>query len=516
MEVSMSAVASSEIEDFWQGDNTSFESGTERQFTVCDEAPFDASTPYAREKARICKMAANEPSGLSLYGFVRRLEGVTLEEAGNRGSDNPTYQRVRRFVRDNPDFFEVETLSGVIVVYPTVDLFSLIFCGIVQTSGEETYTPGIEFCEDLLSNIRSEPTGSGSINWNWSEGGRWYLRQTFEDYLSRINARRIILGAQDPTVEPEFLCLPYRTRFNDEGRISKQWSLFDSMFEKAGEWYETAAFTTLTTDPAHFDSLWDAVAKINKNFNRLMSWLQSSSRLGYRPDYLKVLEFQESGNPHLHIVFFLDQENDGSMPWLVDKHSLDAYWEKWQGGYINDIQPLVYDGELGDEYGDETDAGWIRWKRDGDHGGLIESDRDENEDGCQTVGDYLGKYLSKMYGGILDHGTDESIAGDDRYEETADLWKIAMYWATGRKIRTESRDLRQAVEADRDKDENWEELMGVIDECRYRVVGTFRVENIPRYIQRDMVSLEQLIERVDEEESEPKPIIGPTLSPATG
>lgn len=498
----MSTSASSEIVDFWQELDNSPQAPSidgQQQINLHEEAPFTTSTPYWREKLRICDVIAGEPSGLSLYGIVARIDGITVEEAGNHGSDHPMYQRVRRFIRANPDLFEVEDLSGVIVVYPTKELFSLIFCGMLQTPADEASTSGIDFCQSLLQNIRSEPTVNGSINWQWSEGGRWYLRQTFEDYLSRINARRIILGAQDPDVEPEFLCLPYRTRFNDEGRINKQWSLLDGMISKAGEWYETGAFTTLTTDPAHFDSLWEAIANINENFNRLMSWLQTDSRLGYRPDYVKVLEFQESGNPHLHVVFFLESPNDGTMPWLVDKTDLDDYWSKWQGGYVNDVQALVFDDDLPDQY--DADAGWIRWQSDGDHGGLLDGDRDEDEvDGYQTVGDYLGKYLSKMYGSILDSGTDESI-DEDRYEDTADLWKVALYWATGRKIRTESRDLRQAVEADREADEEWEAVMETIKECRYQVIGTFRVENIPRYIQRKMVTLDQLVVRNETDES---------------
>ena len=442
-------------------------------------------------------MLGDEPSGLSIYGIVARLEGISVQEAGDRGSDAPAYNRVRRFVNGNPEFFEVEDRSGVYVIYPGLDLISLIFGGIVQNPEESGYTSGLDFCENILKSVR--PTREeDSINFHWDDQ-KWYIRQAFEDYLARINAMRIILQASDPEVAPEYLSLPYRTRFNDEGRVTKQWSIQDSMIEKAGEWYETAVFTTLTTKPSHFDSLWEAIAQINKNFNRLMSWLQTDSRLGYRPDYLKVLEFQDSGNPHLHVIFFLEQPDDGTMPWLVDKSDLDDYWAKWQGGYINDIQPLVWQNDLSNDY--EADSGWVKWQEDGNHGGLIDGDQDDDseERHCQTAGQYLGKYLSATFGQILDSGTDADVDGHSGYEDKTELWKIAMYWATGRKIRTESRDLRQAVEDDREKEESWEALKDIIDECRYQVIGSFREEQIPSHIYHEAVRIENLMGTVEAE-----------------
>lgn len=467
--------------------------GGDRQITVSDKAPFSTSSPYWREKLRICRMLADEPSGLSIYGIVARLEGISVQEAGDLGSDAAVYNRVRRFVNGNPEFFEVEALSGVYVVYPGLELISLIFGGIIQNPAEESSISGLEFCESLLKSIRPEPQDDGSINFDWDEK-KWYLRQPFEDYLSRINDLRIILGADDHDVAPEYLSLPYRTRFNDEGRVRKQWSILDSMIEKGGEWYDSAVFATLTTKPSHFDSLWDAIGDINKNFNRLMSWLQTDSRLGYRPDYLKVLEFQESGNPHLHVIFFLEQDAD-SMPWLVDKSDLDDYWAKWQGGYINDLQPLVWQDELPDQY--DAESGWVRWQKDGNHGGMINPEDDT--DGYQTAGQYLGKYLSALYGGILDHGTDADLDSHDGYEEKSEPWKLAMYWATGRKIKTGSRDLRQAVEDEIEDDEE-SEIVEMIKECHYRVIGTYRIDNIPDPIFEKMVPIDRLIDSGDDED----------------
>lgn len=501
--------ASSEIVDFWKESDTTTDSpsiSNDRQITVSDKAPFDSSTENWEEKVRICKMVGDTPSGLSLYGIVSRLDGISTEEAGRLGSDNPTYQRVRRFVNGNPDFFEVEDLSGVNIVYPGLELLSLIFGGIVQNPSEEAYTPGLEFCENLLKSVR--PTREeDSINFHWDDS-KWYLRQAFEDYLSRINDLRIILQAEDPEISPEYLSLPYRTRFNDEGRVRKQWAVMDSMIEKAGEWYDTAAFTTLTTKPSHFDNLYEAIAEINTNFNRLMSWLQTDSRLGYRPDYLKVLEFQDSGNPHLHVIFFLEQDNDGSMPWLVDKSDLDDYWAKWQGGYINDIQPLVWQDNLSSDY--EADSGWVKWQEDGNHGGLLDGDRDDDDEDsearhCQTAGQYLGKYLSATFGTILDEGTDADVDGHSGYNDKSEMWKIAMYWATGRKIKTCSQDLRDAVEVEFEDDVE-SEIVELIQDCRYTVVGSFQEAQIPPHIYHEAVRIEHLLDHAGEGGSSPDSI----------
>lgn len=485
--------ASSEIADFWQELDTTPGTpsiGGDQQITVSDKAPFDSSTQYWREKVRICKMVADEPAGISLYGIVSRLDGISTSEAGRLGSDNATYQRVRRFVTGNPDFFEVDDRSGIYVVQPGLELLSLIFGGIVQNPTESGYTPGSEFCENLLKSVRPERQDDGSVTFDWDDH-KWYLRQAFEDYLSRINDMRIILQAQDAGVEPEYLSLPYRTRFNDEGRVKKQWAVMDSMIEKAGEWYETAVFGTLTTKPSHFDSEWEAIAQINSSFNNLMSWLQTDSRLGYRPDYLKVLEFQDSGNPHLHVIFFLNQPNDGSKPWLVDKSDLDDYWAKYQGGYINDLQPLVWQDDL--DRGYDADSGWVKWQEDGNHGGLLEDDTDDSEERhCQTAGQYLGKYLSATFGGILDKGTDADVDGHSGYDDKAETWKLAMYWATGRKIKTCSRDLRDAVEAEVEDDAE-SELVEMLKECRYEVVGSFREANIPSHIYQEAVQIEHLL-----------------------
>jgi len=148
----------------------------ERQITVHEKAPFDKSTPMWREKVKICKMVADTPEGTSYYGLVSRLEGVSVRKAGEWGSDAPAYKRVQRFITGNPDLFEVESLSGVSVVYPQLALFDLISRGIIQNPSQEVSTGGLEFCENLLSGV-SEVNGKGER----------LLEYNLREYVDRIN-----------------------------------------------------------------------------------------------------------------------------------------------------------------------------------------------------------------------------------------------------------------------------------------------------------------------------------------
>lgn len=493
------------------------------EITVVEEAPFSGSEQYAREKLRVCRMIAETPSGMTYQGIVADLEGVSPQAVGDAiagdgdgGVLKRRYDRVRYFVTENPEFFHVEDVSGVNLVQPTFELLSLILRGMLQNPGEEGYTPGREFCEKLLRSVRpdwyTDDEGDPHCYWSWSEDEKWYLRQAFEDYLARINDYRIILEAQDPGANPSYLSLPYKTRFNDPGRVSKQQAITSKMLKKAGEWYDSAVFVTLTVWPGHYDeggNLWECIAGdrrkgdthdgINAHWNRFMSWIQTDSRLGYRPDYVKVLEFQENGSPHIHALLFLEDDPDEGMPWLVDKHDLDENWAKWTGGRINDVQPLAWSDDLGDEY--SSDEGWVRWRSDGDHGGLINGD----QEGAQTAGEYIGKYISAVYGGILETGTDENLEERDVYEDKADVWKLALYWATRRKIRTGSRDLRQAVEDDHGEDDTGDELLSIMRACEYEVVGAFQEPDIPIHIWRELVDVEQILQEPNPEDAGPRP-----------
>ena len=492
--------ASTEIAAAFETDSPS-----ECKIALHRKAPFTKQSPYWRQYVKVCKMVAHTPEGLTLQDLVGQ---VVQDDVTPDGSD-PRYQRIRRFVSERPEFFEYDTAAAVAMVRPQLPLISLIFGGIIQNPGESGYTPGREWAETMLKAVRPEwDDERQNKNWGWGEKEKWHLQKAFEDYVNRINKLRIILKAEEPAAHgPDYLNLKYKTRFNDSGRVNKQFSIMNRALEGAADTHETAAYGTLTTKPDKFDSLWDSITAINKNWNRFMSWISTDSRLGYRPEYVKVLEFQDSGNPHLHFIIFLDQPNDGSMPWLVDKSDMDDYWAKWQGGFVNDLQPLVYEDQLHDGY--SSDAGWVKWDSDGDHGGLLDKSRQSSEnDGYQTAGEYLGKYLSATFGAIKELGDPENETfevtneadEEGRYADKADPWKIALYWASRRKIKTISRSLRQQIEIEEDDDVG-DELLTLIRAMNYEVIGAFTLDKIPAHIRREMRSAEDALGKTDDEEA---------------
>jgi hypothetical protein len=62
----------------------------------------------------------------------------------------------------------------------------------------------------------------------------------------------------------------------------------------------------------------------------------------------------------------------------------------------------------------------------------------------KTAGSYIGKYVSKTYGKLLN---DESFEDDEwsHDDDEAAPWKIAMYWATQRQFWSISQGVRDAI-----------------------------------------------------------------------
>ncbi|QRG24179.1 putative Rep protein [Haloferax virus Halfgib1] len=261
-------------------------------------------------------------------------------------------------------------------------------------------------------------------------------------------------------------------------------------------------------DPTRPDprSLYDGISSINPNFNRLLSYFDSdpstkddtrkdgvpswtsaldgkvTGRPRYRPPYLKALEFTEKGYAHLHVLMFdvPTRESDG-MPFLIDKAELERKWKDYGQGQIVDLYPLVFRDDLddvgnfgtktlvdddGDQFEVPVSKGFVDWYRYGDHDhseewiaknarshDLIEFYDDESgEDSdeqmqSRTAGAYLGKYLSATFGSLLEASESfEDAKESDSYADKAATWKLGLYWATGRRFWSISRDIEKAIE----------------------------------------------------------------------
>jgi len=96
-------------------------------------------------------------------------------------------------------------------------------------------------------------------------------------------------------VEKEIKYLPYRTRFDgDYGkRIAKKLK---------GIGYTEGIFVTYTLNPNRFPSLYEAYKSEMEGFNKMITAVRK--RYPNFKGYVRVVEFQENGNPHIHVLLF--------------------------------------------------------------------------------------------------------------------------------------------------------------------------------------------------------------------
>ena len=154
------------------------------------------------------------------------------------------------------------------------------------------------------------------------------IHNLFENYLNYIDSKAILLIHQD---RDKILVLGWNTRFNDEKRQKYELKKYAHAWKTATEQFHHAVFLTLTTDPKQFPALSYANKHISTAFNTFMSWVKK--RLGFRPKYIKVLEFTKTGLAHLHIVLF-------GIHYLADIRQISEEWERTGQGKIAYIYKL--------------------------------------------------------------------------------------------------------------------------------------------------------------------------------
>lgn len=186
----------------------------------------------------------------------------------------------------------------------------------------------------------------------------------FDSYNERVSDAVICLL---PNPERDFLGppleLPYKTRFNDDGRKVEQLNNYEEAWENASARHRRAIMITLTTDPKIQNSLWDANRKQGSNLNRLLSNL--ARRFGGRPTYINVNEFQKNGRLHLHIVIF-------GQSYIMNMKNLSRLWHKYGQGEIVHFHKLKKDR----------------------HGWVWDGKKPKDSKGKAPM-DYLKKYLKK-------------------------------------------------------------------------------------------------------------------------
>lgn len=417
------------------------------KIAVFEEAGLLLGNARDDDRLRLAKYAANHPEGVPLPKIVRDVFGKT----GPVNPGDSDYQLARRFYTTNSRFFQTTEINGMTAVESLIPFLDLIAQGIVQKSGGAATDR--EFARSLLSSV-------SSLN----DRGKGLLAAEIEKYVNRINDWRLLFRATDArSGDSSMFMKPYKTRFNDVGRIKQQWARYNQALDYAREEFDNAVLATLTTDPKKFPHLLAMADEITSNFNRLMSWMayeckeKETSRPGYRPEFLRALEFTEDGKAHLHVLFFGLPERPDGTPWLMDKGECSWKWDDLGQGRIVDLQALTYRDDLDDAY--DLDAGFVNLaeaERLDDGGPLPMGDGgvQAGVGGGQTAGQYLGKYLSSTFGAVLDLATSESFVADGAYAEKSSSWKIGMYWATGKRIWSCSRDIEQAIEPEEDEPED--------------------------------------------------------------
>lgn len=391
-----------------------------------DDPATQTLKPRNKDRIRILKRLSAAPSGLHIKTIVSEvLKGQRVGECERFDGSDADYQfaytylnRLSEYVP--PDFGEPlvrkREQTGGLFFAPTPALLDLISEGIAQTPTAESDTLyDRDFALDILQHAQS-----------LTENQKEHLESALESYVNRIDDYALLFdvtlyGGDGHGAKIDRMTKPYKTRFNDQGRIAKRYSQFQSALEHHKEHSSNAVLATVTSDPGTTDdptrpdprSIAETTGSINKNHNRLNNWLKTdpttvkdtrredvpqwrpeldSSNYNYFPDgeptggppegpvsgrprekleYIKVLEFTEAGYPHLHILFFdvPTRDSDG-MPWLCDKAELAARWKHYGQGQIVDTYPLVYRDDLDDleaEFAADVSEGFVDWYRYGDH-----------------------------------------------------------------------------------------------------------------------------------------------------
>ena len=418
------------------------------------------------DKTRILRYLLNIPEGTSLPILVEHIFGAKSEE--NEREYQRHYKFTERFVSQCP-VLKIDRGQQVAQVEARPAAFHLRrpkHCSNTQDGGGVGQFPQ-DFAQDYLGSI-------GRI----TDSRARMLEKQFVSYREQIDDRFNILRAADPNTTPEHLLVPYKTRFNSDARSGENWKKYHRAWRNATRKYDTGVALTLTTDPKKFDSLKEMCDNIFPNFNRFMSWLRRKlahrcgdlGKEGHslrdcseceeyadRPDYVCALEFTEQGYPHLHVSIF-------GHDWIASQEAISNQWSKYQAEVV-DVRGMDKRPANGSQNGvvvDDTE--WI-WMTSGN-----------SEDGQKHEKAHQGKYLAENM------PTNESIADlQERVKsDDSDLWKTAMFWATGSRFWTCSDDLKEA---------ETDELLTIQEIADYVWVGAAKSKDIPKHVWQSCVTM---------------------------
>ena len=361
------------------------------------------------DKTRLIKYLSYHPKGVPLVRCVKAiLPDSTEERIADRSYCNTDYKFVSRFF-ERSEYVALESETGDKFVQPTPAAFHLTLSSKFPSDPPTTYPKD-----------RAESCLYGFHDLNDVNNAR-RIAKDFVRYLDSIEDKRLMLQETSGRPAQDLkLTMPYHTRFNNEHRKAEQWARYNTAWEAADEKYQKAVFLTLTTDPKRYRSIGDMIDGLMNSWGQLLETLNQKYSNRDRLDFVRALEFGGSdksnhvGLPHMHVVVF-------GVPYIA--HSwLSGYWSQ-KHAKIVDIQGV-------------NKRGADSW--------TIQTGRHQGK----SIAGYLGKYLSKNFESVgVD--PDELYETVDKWEDpgnwrNSQIWKMALYWASGRQFWDCSHDLKDS------------------------------------------------------------------------
>ncbi len=356
------------------------------------------------EFLEVLEYIAKQPTPVNLQyvmKYVLKVKGTNRDREYNR-----VYMRLYRLLRSLEELGAVELFKrdGLIWIKPKPPLLDLMF---YKKNSNRVKPCGVS-CENRKTGVKLPRRCSFerfqairvalSVKM-LSDEDRKRIRGYFDDYVySRSSLRVVVRRKPDaPSYFPEFIVLPYRTRFTDRRYVKRLWRVLNEIFRVANERYKEAVFLTLTTDPKRFGSLYESWRHFSIAFNRFMSYL--SKRLGERPVYVAFYEFTKSGLLHVHVIVF-------GRVFLLPKDTITRVWSRCGQGEVNYVVALRNFGG--------------RWR-----GGDI-----------SNLKGYLAKYLSKVLRAVESSVNGFSIGpfGNRKKDDDDDYSGLELYFASGKRF----------------------------------------------------------------------------------
>ncbi|MEZ3165703.1 hypothetical protein [Halorubrum miltondacostae] len=351
-------------------------------------------------------------------------------------------------VEVTPDCFRVGGLESAVSVSakdtPSCD--SDLQSAEIEETGDESR----QYPRDRIQSILGKRVRLDSGKYEDKHDYRQELLRELATYRSQIDGKYSYLKRKHAINGlPDYLALPYTTRFNDAEKAASIQRGFTGALETSARRFDVGAMVSLTVDGNRFETNADALEAATKAKS---DWInREEHQLGGRPTYLCVVDFQENGLIHFHVCVFgvrvVDGETETGEPTLSEKH-VRGYWDEKKGiGSQVAVQPIH-----------EREGDWILHEDGG---------------GRQTVRLYLGKRIRQL-ADLVEKSPEElkQMATDGNLT----MWRQAMFFATGKQYYTAS----ESLETDAEDDSSGSKYSWVY-------LGTCRFEQIPQYVLDDAI-----------------------------